>query len=170
MYRPQGKEEPMKKTIRDRSIFAVVACIAMAAIMFFYSTQPAPVRLPQDIRDIVGQEADQSFSLYFSTLQDWYDNQTVTDNGVAFSGQEQYDEMCRPIAALDGFFAAYEQIDNEEDFMKVQEYIAPMLGFTLSYMSVLMEYGSTGSYAFDAEQWPALGNTIQSMADYYRAQ
>ena len=42
----------MKKTIRDRSIFAVVACIAMAAIMFFYSTQPAPVRLPQDIRDI----------------------------------------------------------------------------------------------------------------------
>lgn len=160
----------MKKTIRDRSIFAVVACAAMAAIMFFYSTQPAPVRLPTDIRNIVGQEADASFSRYFTALQNWYDDQTPTADGVHFSGQEQYDEMCRPIAALDAFFAAYEQIESEEDFLKVQEYIAPMLGFTLSYMSVLMEFGTTGSYTFDAEQWPALGNTIQSMADYYRAQ
>lgn len=160
----------MNKTIRDRSIFAVVACIAMAAIMFFYSTQPAPVRLPTDIRAIVGQEADASFSRFFTTLQDWYDNQTPTADGVMLSGQEQYDEMCRPIAALDAFVAAYEQIESEEDFMKVQEYIAPMLGFTLSYMSVLMEFGMSGSYAFDAEQWPALGNTIQSMTDYYRVQ
>ena len=168
VYRPQGKEETMNKIIRDRIVFAVVACIAMAAIIFYCNAQPKAAHLPQDLREMMGEEADASFSSYFTALQDWYDNQTVTENGVTFSDQAQFEEITQVLSTLVPFLVVYEQELSEAEFMQVQEYIRPMLNFTMAYLSILEVMSSGGSYPFSAAEWSELGTTISYMTDYYR--
>lgn len=171
VYCLQCKEEIMKKIIRDRIIFAVVACIAMAGIIFFCHTQQsAPIHMPEEIRSIMGEEADASFSLYFSELENWYASQTLVNGTVTLSGQDQYDEMCRPLEALNPFLTACGQVTDMEAFAKVEEYLTPMSMFTLIYFNAVEEFYFYGSYTFAAEDWSAMGTALQNMTDYYRAQ
>ena len=80
----------MKKIIRDRSIFVVLASIIMAGVMLFCSVRPMPVRLPVELRSIMGEQANTSFTVFFNELQDWYDSYEVTEEGVTLTMEMDY--------------------------------------------------------------------------------
>ena len=161
----------MKKMIRDRSIFAVVAAVIMAAVMLFCSAQPAPVHLPAEARAILGQEADASFSRFFTELNDWYDSCTVGEDGITLTLENDYEAMGEVVMAAAEFVEAYNTAsyaESDETLMVLEADCADMLGFFVNYLVVVVTLEQYGAYPMDAAQWTALGEAIDTLTTIYQ--
>ena len=161
----------MKKMIRDRSIFAVVAAVIMAAVMLFCSAQPAPVHLPAEARAILGQEADASFSRFFTELNDWYDSYPASGEGVILMYDTDFAAMENVVLSSSAFLEAYDAVgfsENEEDLATVETACADMLGFLVNYLVVVFTMEEYGFYPMEAAEWEALGQTIDDLTAIYQ--
>ena len=161
----------MKKMIRDRSIFAVVAAVIMAAVMLFCSAQPAPVHLPAEARASLGQEADASFSRYFAKLNHWYDSYSVGEEGITLTLENDYEAMGEVVMSAAKFFEAYNTVsyeENDENLIVLENNCADMLGFFVNYLVVVVTLEQYGSYPMDTVQWTALGEAIDSLTAMYQ--
>ena len=161
----------MKKMIRDRSIFAVVASVIMAAVMLFCSAQPAPVHLPADARAILGQEADASFSQFFTKLHNWYDSYTVGEDGITLTLENDYEAMGDVVLSAAEFLEAYNTAsyaESDETLMVLETNCADMLGFLVNYLVVVVTLEQYGAYPMDASQWAALGEAIDGVTALYQ--
>ena len=105
----------MKKIIRDRSIFLVLASIIMAGVMFFCSVRVMPVRMPAEIRAVMGEEAATSFSVFFHELREWYDSYEVTAEGVTLTPDADYDAAIEVLSHSLPFLEAYEADQAEKN-------------------------------------------------------
>jgi len=161
----------MKKMIRDRSIFAVVASVIMAAVMLFCSAQPAPVHLPAEARAILGQEADASFSQFFTKLHNWYDSYTVGEDGITLTFENDYEAMGDVVLSAAEFLEAYNTAsyaESDETLMVLETNCADMLGFLVNYLVVVVTLEQYGAYPMDAPQWAALGEAIDGVTAIYQ--
>ena len=161
----------MKKMIRDRSIFVVVAAVIMAAVMLFCSAQPAPVHLPAEARAILGQEADASFSRYFAKLNHWYDSYSVGEEGITLTLENDYEAMGEVVLSTAKFFEAYNTVsyeENDENLIVLENNCADMLGFFVNYLVVVVTLEQYGAYPMDTAQWASLGEAIDTLTVMYQ--
>ena len=161
----------MKKMIRDRSIFVVVAAAIMAAVMLFCSAQPTLIHLPENSRAILGQEADASFSRFFTELNAWYDSYSVGEEGITLTFENDYDAMAEVVMSTADFMEAYNTAsyaESDETLMMLESDCADMLGFLVNYLVVVFTLEEYDSYAMDASQWAALGDAIDGVTAIYQ--
>ena len=62
----------MKKTIRDRSMFTVIACIALAVCILAPNASVKQVKLAPEMETLVGEERTAAFYNFFEKVQVWY--------------------------------------------------------------------------------------------------
>lgn len=157
----------MKKIIRDRSIFVVLASIIMAGVMFFCSVRVMPVRMPAEIRAVMGEEAATSFSLFFHEVREWYDSYEVTPEGVTLTREADYAPAIEVLAHALPFVEAYEAIADLEDLQMVNVYSETYLTFLSEYMTFLMYMDMMGSFPMTVEEWGNLGSAIETLEGIY---
>ena len=158
----------MKKIIRDRSIFVVLASIIMAGVMLFCSVRPMPVRLPTELRSIMGEQANTSFTVFFNELQDWYDSYEVTEEGVTLTMEMDYQPTAEVFFSIMDFLLACEGITDEEELKMVDTFSQPLMYFLTNYITILSYMEMISFFPLTAEEWASLGETITSMTALYR--
>ena len=105
----------MKKAILHRSIFAVVACIALAACVLLTSVKVTPVVMAEDVKAMVGAEAETAFCTFHEDLQVWYQEMPVSNEGVKVSAENGYDELLEIFYGLEPYVNACATVTDEED-------------------------------------------------------
>lgn len=158
----------MKKMIRDRSIFVVLASIIMASVMLFCSMQPDSVRLPSEVRSILGPQADASFSAFFNELEDWYDSCEVTGDAVTLTAEEDFAVMVEVFDSITGYLTACGNITDEAEMELVGVFSQPLVYFLSEYTMVLSYLEMFSAFSLPAEDWATFGESIDTMTALYR--
>lgn len=158
----------MKKIIRDRSIFVVLASMIMAGVMLFCSVRPMPVRMPAELRSIMGEQASTSFTVFFNELQDWYDSYEVTEEGVTLTMETDYEPSAEVFFSIMDFLLAYQDITNETELKMVDTFSQPLMHFLTNYITMLSYLEMLSFFPMTAEEWASLGETITSTISLYR--
>ena len=167
---PDRDEEDidMKKTILHRSVFAVVACIALAASVLLTSVRVIPVQMNADIRAMLTPEAETAFCEFHENLQVWYQETPVTAEGVTLTPEGGYDRLMEIVLGLDPYMAACGAVTDEADLAQLQQYNEPMSVFLMVALNLMYNVSGTGSYTFAVEEWTELGGLIEAMASSYQ--
>lgn len=158
----------MKKTICERSIFAVIACIALAVSLTVGSVKVIPVTLDPDVQELVGEEAGASFSAFFNDLQIWYQSYKAPEDGVELKADSDYEKLSGVIDSLMPYLEAEPPMETEEDVLFLQEYNMPLAMGTMVLVNMLVQMEMTGSCALGAEDWSTLGTLIDQMVEHYQ--
>ena len=159
----------MKKAILHRSIFAVVACIALAASVLLTSVKVTPVVMAEDVKAVLGQEAEASFCAFHENLQLWYQGVNATDSGVTLSEESGYQELLTAISSLEGYVTACGTVTDEEFAVRLNEYNEPMSVMLMVAVNLMMAVNTNGSYTFSMADWTQLGSVMDTMVSAYQA-
>lgn len=159
----------MKKAILHRSIFAVVACIALAASILLTSVRVTPVVMAEDVKGMLGEEAETSFCTFHEELQTWYQEMPVTGEGVTLTAEGGYSELMEIILGLDPYMTACAAVTDQEGMVRLQEYNEPMMLFLMVALNLMMNVDAAGSYTFSVEEWNQMGTIVNSLAEAYQA-
>lgn len=152
----------MKKMIRDRSIFAVVAAVIMAAVMLFCSAQPPVPHLSAECRAVLGQEADTSVSRFLSDMQEWHASYTPEEEGVLLTLENDYAAIVDVLMTALDFVTAYNEASLGPDMMLVAEECADIQNLILNSLVIILTLESSGFFAISAEDWAGLGSDIDA--------
>lgn len=159
----------MKKAILHRSIFAVVACIALAASILLTSVRVTPVVMAEDVKGMLGEEAETAFCTFHEELQTWYQEMPATGEGVTLTVEGGYSELMEIILGLDPYMTACAAVTDQEGMVRLQEYNEPMMLFLMVALNLMMNVDAAGSYTFSVEEWNQMGTIVNSLAEAYQA-
>ena len=158
----------MKEMIRDRILFALISCVALAAAVVL--SIPGEVRLADDISEMLGPEATESFNTFFVELDAWYSSYPEEAQELGILLESDTDML--PLGDLIATLTAYQQADvsslSEEQFARLNEYEAPLQEYVGLLYTMLMYMSMTGSVEFSPEDWQMIGDTAYSLMDTYR--
>lgn len=159
----------MKKIIRDRSIFVVLASIIMAGVMLFCSTHTvASVRLPAEVRSVLGKQADVSFSAFFDEVQAWYDSCEIVDNTVTLTKDSDYDATMKVFDTITGYLTACGNITDEAEMELVGTFSQPLVYFLTEYTMILTYLDMFSAFSLPAEDWATFGESIDALTALYQ--
>lgn len=162
----------MKKTILDRSIFTVIACIGLAICILVPNVSVKQVKLAPEMEALVGEESAAAFYSFFEELQVWYNSKTVTEEGVVFTQEADFDRMVdimndgityldRGELTLDSLSpemqTAYESADLNLAYF--------MIGVVMQVPTILSQQAS---YACEQATWESIGTAIGDLAVLYQ--
>jgi len=119
----------------------------------------------------LGQEADASFSQFFTKLHNWYDSYTVGEDGITLTLENDYEAMGDVVLSAAEFLEAYNTAsyaESDETLMVLETNCADMLGFLVNYLVVVVTLEQYGAYPMDAPQWAALGEAIDGVTAIYQ--
>jgi len=161
----------MKKTILHRSIFTVVACIALAASVLLTAVHITPVHLAEDVKDMVGEEAEPSFCAFFEGVQTWYQEIPVRADGVTIRSDGNYAPLLEAVNALAPYIAACESkaMSDADSVDRLVDYNTPLTSLLVVILNLHMVLGSEGSYTFPADEWAAMGQLLDEVVAAYQA-
>lgn len=158
----------MKKIIRDRSIFVVLASIIMAGVMLFCSVRPAPVRLPTELRAIMGEQANTSFTVFFNELQNWYNSYEVTEEGVTLSLEKDYEPTADALFSIMDFLTACQEVTDEAEMQMVNTFSQPLMYFLTNFISILGYMEMLSYFPVTVEEWATFGESIDALTALYQ--
>ena len=158
----------MKKAILHRSIFAVVACIALAACVLLTSVKVTPVVMPEDVKAMVGTEAEAAFCAFHEGLQVWYQEQPVTAEGVKITTESGYNELLEVFSSLEPYVNACGTVTDEEDLARLNEYNEPVSVILMVALNLMMAVSADGGYTFSMDEWTQMGSVIETMVNGYQ--
>lgn len=160
----------MKKAVRDRSIFTIIACIALAASMLLTTVRVTPVHMADDVSALVGAEAEESFNAFFEGVQSWYQEIPAGEDGVVISQQGNFASLMSVVATLGPFIAACEEkaVETEENEARLLEYNGPLTSLLVVMLNLANIVRAEGSYTFAAEEWARLGEVITNTVAAYQ--
>lgn len=162
----------MKKAIRDRSIFTVIACITLAVCMLAPSVIVEPVDLAPEMQEVLGEERTEAFSRCLEGFQVWYHDKTMTTEGVVVS-QADYDQLeailtdCitylnREEVALDSLSAelqeAYEWADMNLAYF--------MVSVVMPFLEILTQQES---YTCEQSVWVSIDTMMDQLIGIYQS-
>ena len=160
----------MKKTILHRSIFTVVACIALAASVLLTAVHITPVHLAADVKDMVGEEAETSFCTFFEGVQTWYQEIPAGADGATVSLNGNYVPLLDAVNALAPYIAACETkaMSDADSVDRLVSYNEPLTSLLVVILNLHMVLGSEGSYTFPADEWTAMGQLLDEVVTAYQ--
>ena len=160
----------MKKAIRDRSIFTIIACIALAASVLLTTVRVTPVCLADDVRELVGAEAETAFNTFFEGVQTWYQEIPVGENGVTIAKDGNFDRMMDVVMTLEPFIMACETeaIASDDAEARLLEYNRPLTSLLMVMLNLSVIVNSEGSYTFAPEEWARMGEVITEVVGSYQ--
>ena len=162
----------MKKTIRDRSMFTVIACIVLAVCILAPKASVKQVKLAPEMEILVGEERTAAFYNFFEKVQVWYNGKTVAADGVMFTQEADFDQVVdimndgvtyldRGETTLDSLSPAvqeaYEIADVNMAFF--------ILGVVVQPPNILAQQES---YTCDQTVWESIGTAIDDLVGLYQ--
>lgn len=161
----------MKKMIRDRSIFVVVACIALAASVLLTAVRVTPVHLAEDVRAMVSPEAEVAFTTFFEGIQTWYQETPAGEEGVTISQQGNYARLMDTIMTLEPFITDCETaaMSDADSTARLVEYNGPLTSLLVVVLNLSMVVNAEGSYTFPVDEWAAMGSLLEEVVGAYQA-
>lgn len=159
----------MKRTVLDRSIFAVVACIALAACVLLTGVKVTPVVMDEDIKAMVGEEAETAFCTFHEELQVWYQEMTVTGEGVTLTPDGGYNALVEVVAILEPYVTACDTVTDQDGMARLTEYNEPIGMFLMVALNLMMNINIQGSYTFTVDEWTQMGDVINTLVASYQA-
>ena len=158
----------MKQMIRDRVIFIVISCIALAGMIYWCSATAPAVTLKAEYRAELGTQAAASFSNFFEEAQEWYDSYPAGEN-FTISLTEDVQPMVDLISTSDDFWMACEGVTDEALLSEIGEYVSPMAAFIVNVPYALLSILEvSGTYEVDAGIWELVGNDLDTLMAYYQ--
>ena len=158
----------MKKAIVHRSVFAVVACIALAVCVLLTSVKVTPVVMAEDVKAMVGAEAEASFCTFHEELQVWYQEMPVTADGVTMTAEGGYNQLLEIISGLEPYVTACGAVTDEEDAARLNEYNEPISVILMVTLNLMMAVTTEGGYTFTPDEWTQMGSAIDTMVSAYQ--
>ena len=158
----------MKKAILHRSVFAVVACIALAASILLTSVKVTPVVMAEDVKAMVGAEAEASFCQFHEDLQVWYQEMPVTGDGVTLTLEGGYASLLETISGLNPYVTACSAVTDEEGAARLNEYNEPISVILMVALNLMMNVSAEGEYTFTVEEWNEMGTIIDTLVSAYQ--
>ena len=158
----------MKKAILHRSIFAVVACIALAASVLLTSVKVTPVVMAEDVKAMVGAEAEASFCTFHEELQRWYQEMPVTADGVTLTAEGGYNQLLEIISGLNPYVTACTAVTDEEGAARLNEYNEPVSVILMVALNLMMHVTTEGGYTFTMDEWTEMGSVIDTLVGAYQ--
>ena len=158
----------MKKAILHRSIFAVVACIALAACVLLTSVKVTPVVMAEDVKAMVGTEAETAFCQFHEELQVWYQEMPVTGNGVTLTLEDGYGELMDIVSGLNPYVTACGTVTDEAGATRLNEYNEPLTVILMVTLNLMVHVTAEGSYTFSVEEWTEMGSVIDALVSAYQ--
>ena len=158
----------MKKAILHRSIFAVVACIALAACVLLTGVKVTPVVMAEDVKALVGTEAEAAFCTFHEELQVWYQEMPVTGEGVKVTPESGYNELLEIISGLDPYVTACSAVTDEAGAARLNEFNEPISTFLMVALNLMVYVNTEGGYTFDMDEWTQMGSVIDTMVAAYQ--
>lgn len=162
----------MNKTIRDRSIFTVIACIALA-VSLMVPASVIQVKMAPVMEETIGAERTEAFHALMEEMQVWYDSKTVTEEGVVLTAAEDYEAsmsmfdkgmayLTRDDVSWDALseelLVAYDTADLELAYL--------MVGVVIPLPTIL---SMQESFVCDLETWQGIGEGIDIMIAAYQS-
>ena len=158
----------MKKAILHRSIFAVVACIALAASVLLTSVKVTPVVMAEDVKALVGAEAETAFCQFHEDLQVWYQEMPVTGDGVTLTLEGGYASLLEVISGLNPYVTACGAVTDEAGATRLNEYNEPISVILMVALNLMMNVSAEGSYTFTVDEWTEMGTIINTLVSAYQ--
>lgn len=160
----------MKKAIRDRSIFTIVACIALAASVLLTTVRVTPVHLADDVSALVGAETEESFNAFFEGVQVWYQEVPAGADGATISLNGNYAPLLDAVDALAPYIAACESkaMSDKSSVERLVSYNEPLTSLLVVILNLHMVLGAEGSYTFPADEWAAMGQLLDEVVAAYQ--